>query len=70
MPDIYTKIVLTVIAVSLSAIALQGSPITRARADPEACGDYNHRCYVELITSSSPDDMPIKISNSPDRLER
>ena len=64
MPDFYTKAVLTVIAVSLSAIASQGSPITRVRADTAGCNDYNNPCYVELRTGHN---IPIVIKNWPDK---
>ena len=54
--DRYTKIVLTVIAVSLAVIALSnvnGTIIESALASSN-CGDYDFRpCYVEVINTVS-----------------
>lgn len=46
MIDRYTKIVLTVIAVALSALALQGFT-PRAIAAGPGCGDRLDPCYVQ-----------------------
>lgn len=46
MFDRYTKIILTVIALALSAIALEGS-VGRAQAQAEGCGSAYNPCYVQ-----------------------
>ena len=45
MFDRYTKVVLTVIAVALSGIAIEGG-VTKAQAQAAGCGDISNPCYV------------------------
>ena len=45
--DLYTKAVLTVIAVSLAVLAVRGG-IEPARALGDGCGSRYHPCYVTL----------------------
>ena len=45
--DIYTKSVLTVIAISLAAMAWQGIGPRPAVAMGDGCGGYSNPCYVE-----------------------
>ena len=46
--DVYTKIVLTVIAVALCALAWQGaSPDVEAVAQVDGCGSYLNPCHIE-----------------------
>ncbi len=46
MVDLYTKCVLTVIAVSLAAIAIRGQVFPDAVASSRLCGDYSNPCYI------------------------
>lgn len=48
MIDRYTKIVLTVIAASTTAIALQGLQPSPARALGDGCGDSYSPCHIKL----------------------
>ena len=59
MTDRYTKIVLTVIAIALGAIATEGA-MPRASAQGERCiGDRLGPCYV---TNNSSDPLFVKIA--------
>jgi hypothetical protein len=75
MPDIYTKVILTVIAAALSIIALQGSLTSRAGAENAFCGsEALNPCYIKAdgaltIEMTTPGDLPVSISNWPKRLD-
>ncbi|MGH1353385.1 MAG: hypothetical protein ACRBBN_21635 [Methyloligellaceae bacterium] len=48
MIDLYTKSVLTVIAVSLAAIAIRGQVFPDAVASNRVCGEYSNPCYITV----------------------
>lgn len=48
MVDRYTKAVLTLIAVALTAIAIHGY-VKPAWAQSDACGDVGNPCYVRTM---------------------
>lgn len=59
MTDRYTKIVLTIIALALSAIAIQGT-ISSAQAQFGDCGDgIANACYVRAGMGQ----MPVTVMN-------
>ena len=65
MADKYTKAVLTVIAVALSVIALQGglpSASAQLGAGNRGCGDRNSPCY---ITMDDVRRLRVNVMNSP-----
>jgi len=51
MYDRYTKVILTVIAVALSAIALKMPTGGRAMALDGECGSFSNPCYVDTPNS-------------------
>jgi hypothetical protein len=63
--DRYTKGVLTVIAVALSAIAFRMVGTDAATAQSSSCGETSTRaCYV-VATNKFDDDLTVRISNFP-----
>ncbi len=48
MIDTYTKIVLTVIAISLATIATKGTFVQTANAVGDDCGSLIDPCYVKI----------------------
>jgi len=62
MFDRYTKIVLTVIAVALSAIAIEGS-VGSAHAQMESCGSTSiSPCFVDNVSQLG---LPVHVMNWP-----
>lgn len=63
MFDRYTKIVLTVIAVALSAIAVQGTIRPAFAAFGEACGQSSiSPCFVDNVSQHG---LPVYVMNWP-----
>jgi hypothetical protein len=54
MIDRYTKIVLTIIAVALSAIAVQGAIGSAQAQFGNGCGSFGDPCYVDAGLSGLP----------------
>ncbi len=48
MLDLYTKIVLTVIAFALTIIAINGPIISSVSATSNSCGESHKPCYVSI----------------------
>ncbi len=58
MTDLYTKCVLTVIAVSLASIAARGTVFPDAVASNRLCGEYSNPCYISAKSGG----LEVKVS--------